>query len=119
MTNPTALAAVALLVGVVAGVWLPLPLGGVRVVLVVVWALAVAAVGRRAGSVLVTGVFVAGFTTGGLLLGAARHAAALETPLVRWFADQPGAALVHGCCAVDHRAVGRHWLLGRLPADDL
>ena len=28
------------------------------------------------------------------------------------------AALVHGCFAVGHRAVGRHWLLGRLPADD-
>ena len=29
------------------------------------------------------------------------------------------AALVHGCFDVGHRAVGRHWLLGGLPADDL
>ena len=108
MTNPTALAAVALLVGVVAGVWLPLPLGGVRVVIVVVWALAVAAVGRRVRPVLVTVVFVAGFTTGGLLLGATRHAAALETPLARWFADQPGA---------DTGRVGPVLLEGRLRAD--
>ena len=108
MTNPTALAAVALLVGVVAGVWLPLPLSGVRVVLVVVWALAVAAVGLRAGPVPVTVVLVAGFTTGGLLLGATRHAAALETPLARWFADQPGA---------DTGRVGPVLLEGRLRAD--
>ena len=29
------------------------------------------------------------------------------------------AALVHGCFAVGHRAVGRHWLLGRLSAEDV
>ena len=85
------LAAVALLVGVVAGVWLPLPLSGVRVVLVVVWALAVAALSLWAWPVPVTVVLVAGFTTGGLLLGATRHAAAFETPLARWFTDQSGA----------------------------
>lgn len=91
MTNPTAPAAVALLVGVVAGVWLPLPPSGVRVVLVVVWAVAVGALTLRAGPVPVTVMLVTGFTTGGLLLGATRHAAALEIPLTRWFADQPGA----------------------------
>ncbi len=83
MTNPTALAAVALLVGVVAGVWLPLPLSGVRVVLVVVWAMGVVALSLRAGPVPVTVLLVAGFTTGGLLLGATRYTAALETPLAR------------------------------------
>jgi len=56
----------------------------------------------------VTVVFVAGFTTGGLLLGATRHAAALETPLARWFADQPGA---------DTGRVGPVLLEGRLRAD--
>lgn len=108
MTNPTAPAAVALLVGVVAGVWLPLPLSGVRVVLVVVWALAVGALTLRAGLVPVTVMLVTGFTTGGLLLGATRHAAALEIPLTRWFADQPGAATGR---------VGPVLLEGRLRAD--
>ena len=108
VTNPTALAAVALLVGVVAGVWLPMPLFAVRAVLVAVWALAVAAVSLRAGPVPVTVVLVAGFTTGGLLLGAARYANALETPLLRWFADQPGA---------DTARVWPVLLEGRLRAD--
>ena len=108
MTSPTALAAVALLVGAVAGVWLPLPLLGIRVVLVVVWALAVAVVSMRAGPGTVTVVLVVGFTTGGLLLGATRYAAALETPLARWFADQPGA---------DIGRVGPVLLEGRLRAD--
>ena len=108
VTNPAAQAAVALLVGVVAGVWLPMPLLGVRVLLVVVWALAVAAVSLRAGPVPVTAALVAGFTTGGLLLGATRQAAADETPLARWFADQPGA---------DTGRVGPVLLEGRLRAD--
>ncbi len=98
----------ALLVGAVAGVWLPLPLLGIRVVLVVVWALAVAVVSMRAGPGTVTVVLVVGFTTGGLLLGATRYAAALETPLARWFADQPGA---------DIGRVGPVLLEGRLRAD--
>ena len=51
VTNPTALVAVALLVGVVAGVWLPLPLAGVRVVIVVVWAMVVVDLSLRAGPV--------------------------------------------------------------------
>ena len=101
-------AAVALLVGVVAGVWLPMPLFGLRVLLVVVWVIAVAAVSLRARPVLVTVVLVAGFTTGGLLLGATRQAAAVETPLARWFADQPGA---------DTGRVGPVLLEGRLRAD--
>ena len=101
-------AAVALLGGVVAGVWLPMPPVGVRVLLLVVWALAVGAVSLRAPPVTVTVVLVAGFTSGGLLLGATRHAAALETPLVQWFADQPGA---------DTGRVGPVLLEGRLRAD--
>ena len=108
MANPAALAAVALLTGAVAGVWLPMPLFVVRVGLVVVWALAVAALRLRAGSIPVTVVLVAGFTTGGLLLGATRHASALETPLARWFVDQPGAGIGR---------VGSVLLEGRLRAD--
>ena len=81
---------------------------GVRVLLVVVWALAVGAVSLRAPPVTVTLVLVAGFTTGGLLLGATRHAAALETPLAQWFADQPGA---------DTGRVGPVLLEGRLRGD--
>ena len=53
-------------------------------------------------------LLVAGFTTGGLLLGATRHAAALETPLAQWFAEQPGA---------DTGRVGPVLLEGRLRAD--
>ena len=108
MTNPAAPAAAALLAGVAAGVWLPLPLFGVRVVLLVVWALAVAAVSRRARPVPVALLLVAGFTTGGLQLGATRHVAAVETPLTRWFADQPGA---------DTGRVGPVLLEGRLRED--
>ena len=109
MTNPAAPAAVALLAGVVAGVWLPLPLFGVRVVLVVVWALAVMmVVTRRAGSALVALMLVAGFSTGGLQLGVTGYTAAVATPLARWFADQPGA---------DTGRVGPVLLEGRLRAD--
>jgi hypothetical protein len=100
-----ALAAVALLVGVVAGVCLPAvavrrarrPRGGLGV-----------ALSLRAGPVPVTVALIAGFTTGGVLLGVIRHAAALETPLVRWFANQPGADTGH---------VGPVLLEGRLRAD--
>ena len=102
-----ALAAVALLVGVVAGVWLPPSLFAVRVVLVVVWGLAVTLC-LRAGPVPATVALIAGFTTGGVLLGATRHAAALETPLAQWFASQPGA---------DTGRVGPVLLEGRLRAD--
>ena len=101
-------AAVALLVGVVGGVWLQAPPSGLRVLLVAVWVIAVAAVCLRAGPVLVAGVLVGGFTVGGLLLGATRHAVALETPLARWFAGQPGA---------DTGRVGPVLLEGRLRAD--
>ena len=80
----------ALLVGVVIGVWLPLPQFAVRIMLVVVWGLA-AALCMRAAPIPVTMALVAGFMTGGVLLGATRYAAAIETPLVRWFASQPGA----------------------------
>ena len=73
-----------------------------------VWALAVGAVSLRAPPVTVTVVLVAGFTSGGLLLGATRHVAALETPLAQWFADQPGA---------DTGRVGPVLLEGRLRAD--
>ena len=108
VTNPAAPAAVALLVGVVVGVWLPLPLFGVRVVLVVVWALTVATVRRRVGPVPVALLLIAGFTTGGLQLGATRQATAVETPLTRWFADQSGA---------DTGRVGPVLLEGRLRED--
>ena len=108
VTNPTALAAVALLAGVVAGVWLPVPLAGVGVGLVVVWALAIGVVMRRARPMPVSVVLAVGFTLGGLVLGVTRHAAAVETPLARWFADQPGA---------DTGRVGPVLLEGRLGAD--
>ena len=84
--------AVALLVGVATGVWLPMPIGVVRVVLGVVWVATVAAASLRAAPLALVVLLVAGFTTSGLLLGATRHVAALETPLARWFDDQPGAA---------------------------
>ena len=108
MTNPAVPAAVSLLTGVAAGVWLPVPPLAVGVVLVVVWALAVAAVSLRAGPRPVALLLVAGFTAGGLLLGATRHAAAVATPLARWFADQPGA---------DSGRVGPVLLEGRLRED--
>jgi competence protein ComEC len=108
MTNPAALAAVALLAGVVTGVWLPMPLIGVRVLLVVVWALAVTAVWLRAWPSALAALLVVGFTTGGLLLGATRHRAAVNTPLARWFATQPGAGTGR---------VGPVLLEGRLWAD--
>ena len=108
MTNPAVPAAVSLLTGVAAGVWLPVPPLAVGVVLVVVWALAVAAVSLRAGPRPVALLLVAGFTAGGLLLGATRHAAAVATPLARWFDDQPGA---------DSGRVGPVLLEGRLRED--
>jgi competence protein ComEC len=108
VTNPAVLVAVALLAGVATGVWLPMPIGVVRVVLGVVWLVTVAAVSLRAPPLAVVVLLVAGFTTSGVLLGATRHAAALETPLARWFADQPGAA---------GGRVGPVLLEGRLRAD--
>ena len=101
----------ALLVGVVVGVWLPLPPAGVPVVqgaLVVVWVLAVAVVILRAAPLPVTVVLATGFTVGGLLLGVTRHAVAVETPLAQWFAGQPGA---------DTGRVGPVLLEGRLGVD--
>ena len=97
----------ALLVGVVIGVWLPLPQFAVRIMLVVVWGLA-AALCMRAAPIPVTMALVAGFMTGGVLLAATRYAAAIETPLVRWFASQPGA---------ETGRVGPVLLEGRLRAD--
>ncbi len=86
------LVAVPLLAGVATGVWLSMPIGVVRVVLGVVWVATVAAASLRAAPLALAVLLVAGFTTSGLLLGATRHVAALETPLARWFDDQPGAA---------------------------
>ncbi|MDP7690406.1 MAG: DNA internalization-related competence protein ComEC/Rec2 [Vicinamibacterales bacterium] len=92
MSNPAVLVAVPLLAGVATGVWLSMPIGVVRVVLGVVWVATVAAASLRAAPLALAVLLVAGFTTSGLLLGATRHVAALETPLARWFDDQPGAA---------------------------
>jgi hypothetical protein len=93
VTTPAVLPAVALLVGVVAGVRLrlPVPVAVLPFVAVLTWVLAVAAVGLRARPAVAALALVAGFTSGGFLLGATRQGVALDRPLVRWFGDQPDA----------------------------
>ncbi len=92
MTVPASLAAVPLLVGAAAGAWAPLPAGGPRAALAVVWALAVLAVARGAGPRRSAALLAAGFALGGAVLAAAHRTAALETPLKAWFDRQPEAA---------------------------
>lgn len=92
MTVPASLAAVPLLVGAAAGVWAPLPAGGLRAGLAAVWALALLAFARGAAPRRVGLLLAAGFALGGAALAAAHRAAALQTPLRAWFERQPEAA---------------------------
>ena len=108
MTHPAVPVTAALLAGIVSGVWQPVPLGGVRAVLVVVWVLAIAAIARRARAGVVVLLLAIGFTTGGVVLGATRYTAAVQTPLAQWFAGQPGA---------QRGRVGPVLVEGRLRAD--
>lgn len=92
MSVPASLAAVPLLVGAAVGAWVPLPVGGLRVALVAVWVMALAAFARRVAGRRVTALLAAGFALGGAALAAGERAAALETPLRAWFDRQPEAA---------------------------
>ncbi len=108
MTAPAVPAAIALVVGLLAGVWFAWPLAVARTVAVAAWVLAVAVAARTGRPVLVAGALLAGFCAAGVLLGASRSQAAAETPLARWFAEQPGAKAGR---------VGPVALEGRLRAD--
>ena len=92
VTVPASLAAVPLLVGAAAGAWAPLPAGGLRAALVVVWAMALLAVARGAAPRRVAMLLGVGFALGGAGLAATHRAEALDTPLRAWFDRQPEAA---------------------------
>ena len=92
MTVPASVAAVPLLAGAAAGVWLPLPAAGARAALAAVWVMALVAVARRAPARRVVVPLAAGFALAGLALAATHRAAALDTSLKAWFDRQPEAA---------------------------
>ncbi|MDA1092547.1 MAG: DNA internalization-related competence protein ComEC/Rec2 [Acidobacteria bacterium] len=108
MATPAVPAAIALVMGVWLGVWLAWPLGVAQVAAVTAWAVAVATYARSARSELVSWALLAAFAAAGVLLGASRGQAASDTPVLRWFHEQPDAQTGR---------VGPARLEGRLRAD--
>ncbi len=108
VTTPAVPAALALLLGVVAGASWPGAMIVAGLAACACWVCAAAGVARGVRPALVFCALVCAFGGTGLLLGSTRLTDALETPLAEWFGRQPAA---------DSGRVGPVSIEGRLRAD--